>query len=165
VVPLALELPNVVALHSLSKAGGIAALRLGFAAGHPTIVERLRRVTGPYDINMLAVVAGRAALGDPDHMRRYVAEVLEAKAWTMGELRRLGVRHAGEGGNYILVWPPGDCETAVKALRGQGILVRSMAGKPVIGGSFRLTIGTLADMRRFVAAFSGVGLAHSRSAR
>jgi len=165
VVSLALELPNVVALHSLSKAGGIAALRLGFAAGHPTIVERLRRVTGPYDINMLAVVAGRAALADPDHMRRYVAEVLEAKAWTMDELRRFGVRHVGEGGNYLLVWPPGDCEAAVKALRGQGILVRSMAGKPVIDGSFRLTIGTLADMRRFVAAFAGVGLAHSRSAR
>src|SRR5262249_18531511 len=51
VIPQALELENVVALHSLSKAGGIAALRLGFAAGHPTIVERLRRVTGPYDIN------------------------------------------------------------------------------------------------------------------
>ena len=165
VVAQALELQNVVALHSLSKAGGIAALRLGFAAGHPTIVERLRRVTGPYDINMLAVVAGRAALADPEHMRRYVDEVLAAKAWTMDELRRLGVRHAGEGGNYLLVWPPGDCETAVKALRGQGILVRSMAGKPVIGGSFRLTIGTLADMRRFVAAFAGVGLAQSRSAR
>jgi histidinol-phosphate aminotransferase len=165
VVAQALELQNVVALHSLSKVGGIAALRLGFAAGHPTIVERLRRVTGPYDINMLAVVAGRAALADPEHMRRYVDEVLAAKAWTMDELRRLGVRHAGEGGNYLLVWPPGDCETAVKALRGQGILVRSMAGKPVIGGSFRLTIGTLADMRRFVAAFAGVGLAQSRSAR
>jgi len=163
VVPLALELPNVVALHSLSKAGGIAALRLGFAAGHPTIVERLRRVTGPYDINMLAVVAGRAALGDPDHMRRYVAEVLEAKAWTMGELRRLGVRHAGEGGNYILVWPPGDCETAVKALRGQGILVRSMAGKPVIGGSFRLTIGTLADMRRSCSSASSSSRAAKRA--
>ena len=165
VVPQALELANVVALHSLSKAGGIAALRLGFAAGHPTIVEHLRRVTGPYDINMLAVVAGRAALADPEHMRRYVDEVLAAKAWTMDELRRLGVRHAGEGGNYLLVWPPGDCEAAVKALRGQGILVRSMAGKPVIDGSFRLTIGALADMRRFVAAFSGVGLAQSRSAR
>jgi len=128
-------------------------------------VERLRRVTGPYDINMFAVVAGLAALADPDHMRRYMVEVLAAKSWTMDELRRLGVRHAGEGGNYILVWPPGDCEVAVKALRGQGILVRSMAGKAVIDGSFRLSIGTLEHMRRFMGAFSGVGLAHSRSAR
>ena len=165
VVPLALELPNVVALQSLSKAAGLAALRLGFAVGHPTIVERLRRVTGPYDINMFAVVAARAAMADPDHTRRYVAEVLAAREWTIGELRRLGVRCAGEGGNYLLVWPPGDCEAAVQALRDQRILVRSMARKPVIAGSFRLTIGTLADMRSFVSAFSAIVSPHARSAR
>jgi len=165
VVSAARELPNVVALHSLSKAAGLAALRLGFAVGHPTIVDRLRRVTGPYDINMLAVVAGKAAMADLDHTRRYVAEVSAAREWTIAELRRLAVRHAGEGGNYLLVWPPGDCEAAVRALRDQGILVRSMATKPVIAGSFRLTIGTLVDMRRFVSAFAAFVASYSRSAR
>ena len=166
VLPAALELPNVVVLHSLSKAAGIAALRLGFAVGHPTIVERLRRVTGPYDINMFAVVAGKAALSDASHMRQYVAEVLATKAWTTDELRRLGVRSAGEGGNYLLVWPPGDCEDVVQALRDAGILVRSMAGKPLIDGSFRLTIGTREPMRRFVAAFeAAIKASEARSAR
>ena len=61
VMPAALALPNVVVLQSLSKAAGIAALRLGFAIGHPTIVDRLRRVTGPYDINTFAVVAGTSS--------------------------------------------------------------------------------------------------------
>jgi len=153
VLPAALELPNVVALQSLSKAAGLAALRLGFAIAIPGIVERLRRVTGPYDINMFAVVAGKAALADEGHMRRYVAEVLAAREWTIDEMRRLGVRCAGAGGNYLLVWPPGNCGDVVRALRDEGTLVRSMAGKPVIDGSFRLTIGTRQDMQRFVAAF------------
>jgi histidinol-phosphate aminotransferase len=156
VVSLALDLPNVVALQSLSKAAGIAGLRLGFAVGHPTIVERLRRVTGPYDVNTFAVVAGRAALDDPEHMRRYVADVLAAKAWTIAELQRLRVRCHGDGGNYLLVWPPGDLDDAVRSLRGQGILVRSMAGKPVIDGSFRLTVGTSEQMRRFMGTFAGI---------
>jgi histidinol-phosphate aminotransferase len=156
VMPAALELPNVVALQSLSKVAGIAALRLGFAIGHPTILDRLRRVTGPYDINMFAVVAGKAALGDPGHMQRYVAEVLAAKAWTAEKLARLRVRHFAGGGNYMLVWPPGDCTAVVQALRERGILVRSMVGKPVIDGSFRLTIGTREDMQRFIGAFSSV---------
>jgi histidinol-phosphate aminotransferase len=156
VVPLALELENVVALRSLSKTAGLAALRLGFAVGHPTIVERLRRVTGPYDINMFAVVAGKAALGDPEHMRRYVAEVLAAKAWTVSELDRLGVRHFTGGGNYLLVWPPGDRDAVVESLRVRGILVRSMTGKAVIDGSFRLTVGTREQMQRFVTAFADV---------
>jgi histidinol-phosphate aminotransferase len=156
VVPEAVALPNVVALHSLSKTQGLAALRVGFAVGHPTIVDRLRRVTGPYDVNMFAVVAAKAALADPEHVRRYVAEVLAAKAWTIGELGRLGVRHSTGAGNYLLVWPPGDCDDVVGALRRRGVLVRSMADKPVIGGSFRLTIGRRDDMERFVTAFADV---------
>jgi len=156
VIPAALELDNVVSLQSLSKAAGMAALRLGFAIAHPTIVERLRRVTGPYDINMFAVVAGRAALDDPEHMRRYVLEVGVAKAWTVAELERLGVRHFAGGGNYMLVWPGGNCEDVVDRLRGHGILVRSMARKPVIDGSFRLTVGTREQMQRFIAALSVV---------
>jgi histidinol-phosphate aminotransferase len=152
VIPAALELPNVIVLHSLSKAAGMAALRLGFAIGPPPVLDRLRRVTGPYDINMFAVVAGQAALADPDHMRRYVAEVHGAKAWTGEQLRRRGVRHVAGGGNFMLVWPEPDCERVVRALRDRGILVRSMAGKPVIDGSFRLTIGTRANMLRFITA-------------
>jgi histidinol-phosphate aminotransferase len=153
VVPAALELPNVIVLHSLSKAAGIAALRLGFAVGPPGVLDRLRRVTGPYDINMFAVIAGQAALADAEHMRRYVAEVHAAKAWTVEQLQRLGVWHAAGAGNYMLVWPEPDCERVVQALRDRGILVRSMAGKPVIDGSFRLTIGTRANMQRFMLAF------------
>src|SRR5262249_35201928 len=154
VVPAARSRPNVVALHSLSKVAGIAALRLGFAVADPDVLDRLRRVTGPYDINMFAVVAGLAARADPAPMRGHLTAVQSAKAWTMAELARLGVRHAGVGGNYLLVWPPRECAQVGQALRAAGILVRSMAGKPVIDGSFRLTVGTLPDMRRFVAAFT-----------
>jgi histidinol-phosphate aminotransferase len=156
VLPAALDLHNVVVLQSLSKSAGLAALRLGFAIGHPTIVQRLRRVTGPYDINTFAVVAGKAALGDPEHMRRYVDRVLAARDWTVAELERLGVRHSAGGGNYMLVWPPGDCGRVVEGLRARGVLVRSMAGKPVIDGSFRLTIGPREHMERFVAALAEV---------
>jgi histidinol-phosphate aminotransferase len=156
VIPQALVLPNVVALQSLSKTQGLAALRLGFAIAHPTIVDRLRRVTGPYDINMVAVVAGKAALADPAHTRRYVGAVAAAKAWTIAQLERLGVRHSTGEGNYLLVWPPGECDAVVEALRARGVLVRSMARKPVIAGSFRLTIGLQADMKRFVTAFADV---------
>ena len=154
VLPAALGLENVVVLRSLSKSAGIAALRLGFAVGHPTTIDYLQRVTGPYDINMFAVVAGQAALAAADDTRAYVDQVLAAKAWTAEQLANLSVRYFADGGNYMLVWPPGDCQRAVQGLKEEGILVRSMAGKPVIDGSFRLTIGPLEHMQRFIATFA-----------
>ena len=161
VVPAALALDNVVALRSLSKTAGLAALRLGFAVGDPSVLDRLARVTGPYDINALAVAAGRAALADPDYMKDYVAQVLAAKTWTVEALRQRGVRHFAAGGNYLLVWPPGDVEQTVHALKQRGVLVRSMAGKPVIGGSFRLTVGPQAHMQQFMTAFGDVLAAYN----
>ncbi|NKB66392.1 MAG: aminotransferase class I/II-fold pyridoxal phosphate-dependent enzyme [Candidatus Latescibacteria bacterium] len=156
VVPLLAELDNVVVLRSLSKMAGMAALRMGFAVGHPTIIDRMTRVTGPYDINALAVAASFAALEDKDYIRCYVEQVAAAKSWTQEQFDQLGVRYMSQGGNYMLVWPPGDCQGVVQGLRERGILVRSMAGKPVIDGSFRLTVGPLEQMRQFMAAFQAI---------
>jgi histidinol-phosphate aminotransferase len=156
VLPEATLLPNVLALRSLSKATGLAALRLGFACGSAPLVERVFRVTGPYDINSFAVVAARAALEDEAHTRAYLAEVSAAKAWTLAELGRLGVRFFHQGGNYLLVWPGRDVTEVEARLRAEGILVRSMAGKPLIDGSFRLSVGSRAQMQRFCAALHTV---------
>jgi len=156
VLPGATGVPNLLALRSLSKGAGLAALRIGFACGAPELVERAFRVTGPYDINAFAVVASLAALGDPGHTKAYVAEVDAAKAWTLAELTRLGVRHFHQGGNYLLVWPGRDVQEVEAALREQGILVRSMAGKPLIDGSFRLSVGTRPQMQRFCTALAAI---------
>jgi len=156
VLPAATALPNTLALRSLSKATGLAALRIGFACGSAALVDRVFRVTGPYDINAFAVVAAHAALEDTAHTDAYLAEVAAAKAWTLTELERLGLRYFHQGGNYLLVWPGKDVTEVEAGLRAQGILVRSMAGKPLIDGSFRLSVGSLAQMRRFCHALRSV---------
>lgn len=156
VLPQATQLPNLLALRSLSKSSGLAALRVGFACGSEPLVERAFRVTGPYDINAFAVVAARAALEDPGYTKAYVEEVAAAKVFTLAELGRQGVRYFHQGGNYLLVWPGRDVAQVEAQLRERGILVRSMAGKPVIDGSFRLSIGTRAQMQQFCTAFREV---------
>ncbi len=156
ILPEATRLSNVIALRSLSKSTGLAALRLGFACGAPGLVERAFRATGPYDINAFAVVAGKAAILDVEHTEAYVAEVAAAKAWTLAELERLGLRYFSQGGNFLLVWPGRDVTAVEAELRARGILVRSMAGKPVIDGSFRLSIGTREQMRWFFIALEEI---------
>lgn len=156
VLPEGASLPNLVALHSLSKSCGIAALRIGFACGSAAVVDRMSRVTGPYDINQFGVVAANAVLDDWQAVSDYVTEVNAAKEATLSALRALGVRTYSGGGNYFLVWPGRDVGQIEAALRARGILVRSMQGKPMLDGCFRLSVGTQSQMERFVAAFGQV---------
>ena len=145
--------PNLLVLRSLAKTAGLAGLRIGFAVGHPAVIDRIGRVTGPYDVNSVAVAAAFAALADQSYVDAYVAEVLRARDWTLNALRDAGVRHHCDGGNYLLIWPQRPVAEVDAALRQAGILVRSMAGKPLIDGCFRVSIGTTSQMQRFMEGF------------
>lgn len=145
--------PNLLVLRSLAKTAGLAGLRIGFAIGAPALVERVGRVCGPYDINSFAVTAAHAALADQAYVDAYVAEVLRARDQLLSQLRQAGVRHHAAGGNYLLLWPRHSAEAVEADLRQAGILVRSMAGKPLIDGSLRVSLGTGEQMERFWAAY------------
>ena len=149
-------LPNLLVLRSLSKTAGIAGLRIGFAIGAAEVVDRLARVSGPYDVNSFAVTAAFAALADQDYVDNYVAEVLRAKAWLLEQLRQSGLRHHADGGNYLLIWPKIPAAQMEQSLRQAGILVRSMAGKPLIDGCLRVSIGSEAQMRQFWRAWCAI---------
>ena len=149
--------PNLVVLRSLAKTAGLAGLRIGFAIGHADVVDRISRVTGPYDINSFAVSAAFAALRDQDYVDAYVAEVARARAWLVEQLQATGVRHHAAGGNYLLLWPEQDPALVEQRLRHEaGILVRSMAGKPLIDGSLRVSLGTQEQMQRFWRAYATI---------
>ena len=148
--------PNLLVLRSLAKTAGLAGLRMGFAIGAAPVVDRVSRVTGPYDINSFAVTAAFAALRDQAYVEAYVAEVLRARDWLVAQLRAADVRHHAAGGNYLLLWPAADPASVDQALRQAGILVRSMAGKPLIDGSLRVSLGTLEQMQQFWRAYARI---------
>jgi histidinol-phosphate aminotransferase len=158
VLPLAdfAATPNLLVLRSLAKTAGLAGLRIGFAIGAPALVERVGRVCGPYDINSFAVTAAHAALADQAYVDAYVAEVLRARDQLLSQLRQAGVRHHAAGGNYLLLWPRRSAKAVEADLRQAGILVRSMAGKPLIDGSLRVSLGTGEQMERFWEAYRAI---------
>ncbi len=145
--------PNLLVLRSLAKTAGLAGLRFGFAVGAPALVDRVSRVSGPYDVNSFAVTAAHAALADQAYTDAYVAEVLRARDWLLQHLVAAGVRHHAAGGNYLLLWPRRPAAAVEAELRAAGILVRSMAGKPLIDGALRVSLGTTEQMATFWAAY------------
>ncbi|NDC14821.1 MAG: histidinol-phosphate aminotransferase family protein, partial [Synechococcaceae bacterium WB9_2_170] len=148
--------PNLVVLRSLAKTAGLAGLRIGFAIGHGAVVDRISRVTGPYDINSFAVTAAFAALRDQAYVDGFVDQVRAARDWLVQQLVAAGVRHHAAGGNYLLIWPQREPALVEAQLRQAGILVRSMQGKPLISGSLRVSIGTLEQMQRFWSAYAAI---------
>lgn len=145
--------PNLVVLRSLAKTAGLAGLRMGFAIGAAAVIDRISRVTGPYDINSFAVTAAHAALADQAYTDAYVAEVGRARSWLLAQLQAAGVRHHAGGGNYLLLWPQQSAQVVEQRLRAAGVLVRSMAGKDLIDGALRVSIGTTEQMQQFWAAY------------
>tara|TARA_Y100001968_G_scaffold51762_1_gene42727 strand:- start:37177 stop:38292 length:1116 start_codon:yes stop_codon:yes gene_type:complete len=145
--------PNIVILRSLSKTAGLAGLRIGFAIGNSNIINRINRVTGPYDINSFAVTAAFAALKDQLYIDKYVKNVLVAKAWLQEQLKIHKIKHHIDGGNYFLIWPERSAHEVETYLKSKGILVRNMKGKQFIDGSLRVSIGTLPQMEKFLKTF------------
>ncbi len=145
--------PNLVVLRSLSKTAGLAGLRIGFAIGDSNVINRINRVTGPYDVNGFAVTAALTALKDQPYIDEYVAKVLLAKQWIEVQLKQSNVRHHLAGGNYLLIWPKRQNTEIERALKENGILVRNMNGKALIDKSLRVSIGTKKQMQEFWEAF------------
>jgi histidinol-phosphate aminotransferase len=147
-LPLRHKYSNLVVTRTFSKAHGLAGMRLGciFAGGETA--AHLRKAHSPYNVNALAVVAGQAALRDPEYTRRYAEQILAARKYLEDELRQLKVAFIPSSANFVLA-KFGDRVAAVKnGLRDRGILVRDRSYEAP--GWVRVTIGTMSQMKRLV---------------
>ncbi|MBI4083839.1 MAG: histidinol-phosphate transaminase [Candidatus Lambdaproteobacteria bacterium] len=144
--------PNLVVTRTFSKAFALAGLRLGYALGDAAFIGELHKIRGPYDVNMLAVCAAEASLEHPEAWRAYVREVMtRAKPMVERFLTEHGVAFFQGEANFMLV-RPADVDAAYEHLRRNGILVRPQRG--VVADMFRLSVGTVADMQRFMDVYA-----------
>jgi len=147
-IPLRHKYPNVVVTRTLSKAHGLAAMRLGclFASGETA--AHLRKAHSPYNVNGLALVAALAALRDGKYVSNYAASIKEGRKFLEGELRRLKIAYVPSSANFVLVRFADKVAAVKNGLRDRGILVRDRSYEAP--GWVRVTIGTMPQMRRLV---------------
>jgi histidinol-phosphate aminotransferase len=155
VVPAALAFPNVVVTRTLSKAFGLAALRVGYAVGRPETLELLRKAVSPTAYSPLAAPVARAALRRLDHYYRAAAAAAREGRAAVTALRGLGWWALGTPGNFYLVYV-GDAPRAAARLRELGIMARCRGELPGLAGFVRLTAGSAEDSRAVLAAFGAL---------
>lgn len=159
-VQLIEKYPNLLVTHTLSKARSLAGLRVGFALGHPDLIEALTRVKdsfNSYPIDRFAEAGAVAAMQDSAYFKETCAQVVATRTRLIAELEALGFEVLPSGANFIFAKHPaheGDVLTA--RLREQNIIVRHFK-KPVrISPYLRITIGTDAQSERLVNALKSI---------
>jgi histidinol-phosphate aminotransferase len=141
--------PNVAVLRTLSKAWGLAGLRLGYLVANPEVAAAVRKVVTPFSSSMLAQAAGLAALRADDEMRRRVATVVAERERLLDGVRKVYPEVPDSQGNFVWL-PLGDRTTEIAAVCEQaGILTR-----PFAGDGIRVTVGTPEENDAFLAAIS-----------
>lgn len=116
---------NLLVLRSLSKAHGLAGLRLGYAFGDPALIRTLDAERQHYNTNTLAQAAALAAVDDDGHLRKTVANNSEGRGLLARGFDALGLEQLPSQANFILV-QVGDGAAITAALAGRGIRVKPM---------------------------------------
>jgi len=156
---LAERTENVLVTRTFSKIYGLGGLRLGWGYGAAGLIDCLHRVRPPFNVNLMAQVAGLAAIDDQAFVTANRDHTTTWRRWLTERLRALGYTVPESVANFVLVSFAGlagdraDAEAARLYLKARGILVRQM-GVYGLPDYLRITIGRGDEMEEVVAALA-----------
>ena len=145
---------------TMSKAFGLAGLRIGYAVGAPTLVAEVEKSRGPYKVNALAELAAVTALTeDMAWVRAHVAAAIESRDRLVQALRALGLTPLDSQSNFVFIPLTGAAHIA-KRMRQLGVAVRPFDGLPPVspalrasgGDALRISVGPWPLVKRALAA-------------
>jgi histidinol-phosphate aminotransferase len=153
------EFDNLLVVHTLSKSRALAGLRVGFALGHPALIEALARVKdsfNSYPLDRLALAGAQAAMEDTAYLAQLTTAVIRSRDWLIAELSALGFETLPSQANFIFTRHASQpAATLLAQLREQKILVRHF-GQPRIANHLRISIGTQAECELLVQALQRI---------
>lgn len=155
VVPLLEQFPNLVVLQTLSKAWGLAGIRLGIALAHEAVIAVLNKIKPPYNVNLLTQQVALKALEDVTGMRERVQVLLQERnllgAWLQHQsfVRQVFPSDA----NFLLVEFHSP-HPYYHGLAERGILVRDRSS--VVPGCLRISVGTPQENAALVQALKAL---------
>ena len=151
----ALSRPNVVSLRTLSKAYGLAGLRVGYAVGDPRVITALGKVAIPFAVNTLAQAAAMAALAAGDELAPRWQQVISERSRVTAALAEHGYQIPPSQANFV--WLPLRERAADFAAHCEShkVIVRAF---PDASGGVRVTIGSPAENDAFLRAAGSFAL-------
>jgi len=158
---LAKKYKNLIVLRTLSKAFGLAALRIGYTIAEPEVIKYLEKIKIPFNVNYIAVQAAIAALGDREYLEKVRREIAQGREYLYREISAIdGLEAFPSQANFVLVkiTKPNVTGTDIEwQLADRRILTRKYTGKAGLIGEFvRITVRSMEENRRCVDALKEI---------
>ena len=137
------EYPNLIVLQTLSKAWGLAGLRIGVAIAHTNVIHYLNKTKYPYNISSAAQRMALTALAKVEQVNDWTKTIVRERTLLAEILRKLSFVIAvfPSDANFLLVKLL-DAKKAYDHLVGSGIIVRDRSNVILCEGCLRITVGT-----------------------
>ena len=154
-VPLLRGHRNLVVVRTLSKAHGLAGLRVGYALADPEVIDLLDRVRDSYNVDRLAQAGAAAALGDPDYYAAIIGKIKRTRDyWSQEWSGGRGWFVYPSSTNFIFAEPrtrtgrtgPDVARSLYDFLVGRRILVRAFPSHALTAPFLRISVGSDDDM-------------------
>jgi len=148
--------PKVLITRTLSKAFGMAGLRIGYALGDPALIAEVEKSRGPYKVNAIAERAAVAALTeDLSWVARHVQQAIENRERMVRVLRDMRLSPIPSEANFVLV-PVPNAVAIDQALRERGIAVRPFTALRGVGDALRISVGPWVEVEECLSALEEV---------
>jgi histidinol-phosphate aminotransferase len=158
-IPELTEYPNLVIMQTLSKAWGLAALRVGMAFAGEEIINVLNKVKPPYNINQAAQDLVLQALDNIGQVNEWIRDTVIERDKLSAALESLPqvLEVYPSDANFVLAKTT-DAKGIYNYLVEQGIIVRDRSRVELCNGCLRITVGTPAENITVVNAIKSVQL-------
>jgi histidinol-phosphate aminotransferase len=150
-ISLMSQYDNLVVLRTLSKAYGMAGLRLGSIIAQPQVINAFKKIIAPYVLSNVVIQLAKKALTGPFSFDSAIEKIQESRAWLLNQLSQSTVieKTYPTETNFILVKTAYAKELA-SWLASNHIAVRTFTGHPLLYDHVRITVGDEQHNRLFI---------------
>lgn len=151
------DYPNLVVTQTLSKAYGMAGIRLGICIASPEIITVLNKIKPPYNVNELTQSHALKALSNTPLIQSVIAEIKQQKKLLEKVLPKIWYirKIYYSDANFLLV-KVDNAEKRYVQLLEMGVVVRNRSSQPLCENTLRLTIGTPEENIKLVTALKEI---------
>ena len=148
---------NLIVIQTLSKAYGMAGLRLGICYATRETIEVLKKIKMPYNVNVLSQIKAVEQLEKQDIIQTKIDEIIENKTILKEDLQKISfiTKIYDPAANFLLV-KVDDANKRYAQLLNKGIVVRNRTNEPLCDNCLRFTIGTKNELNELINALKTI---------